>query len=76
MFKGKTRAVFVDKREYGGPLWKQVDESFQFVLRNIHLRAKLEGIYCKDIYELSPDSVRELIINAVMKCSCLQNLHI
>ena len=76
MFKGKTRAVFVDKREYGGPLWKQVDDAFQFVLRNIHLGAKLEGIYRKDIYELPPDSIRELIINAVMNCSYLQNSHI
>ena len=76
MFKGKNRAVFVDKREYGGPLWKQVDDAFQFVLRNIHLGAKLEGIYRKDIYELPPDSIRELIINAVMNCSYLQNSHI
>ena len=68
--------MFVDKREYGGPLWKQVDDAFQFVLRNIHLGAKLEGIYRKDIYELPPDSIRELIINAVMNCSYLQNSHI
>lgn len=76
MFKGKTRAVFVDKREYSGPLWQQIDDSFQFVLRNIHLGAKLEGIYRKDIYELPPDSIRELIINAVMNCSYLQSSHI
>lgn len=76
MFKGKTRAVLVDKCEYGGPLWQQIDDSFQFVLRNIHLGAKLEGIYRKDIYELPPDSIRELIINAVMNCSYLQSSHI
>lgn len=76
MFKRKTRTVFVDKREYSGPLWKQVDDAFQFVLRSIHLGARLEGIYRKDIYELPPDSIRELIINAVMNCSFLQNSHI
>ena len=76
MFKGTTRAVFVDKREYGGPLWEQVEEAFQFVLRNIHLGARLEGLYRQDIYELPPDSIRELIINAVMNCSFLQNSHI
>ena len=67
MFKGKTRTVFVDKREYSGPLWKQIDDAFQFVLRNIRLGARLEGIYRKDIYELPRDSIRELIINAVMR---------
>lgn len=76
MFKGKTRAVFVDRREYTGPLWRQIDEAFQFVLRNIHLGARLEGVYRQDIYELPPDSIRELIINAVMNCSFLQNSRI
>lgn len=76
MFKGTTRAIFVDKREYGGALWEQIEEAFQFVLRNIHLGAQLEGVYRQDIYELPPDSIRELIINAVMNCSFLQNSHI
>ena len=76
MFKGTTRAIFVDKREYSGALWEQIEEAFQFVLRNIHLGAQLEGVYRQDIYELPPDSIRELIINAVMNCSFLQNSHI
>lgn len=76
MFKGKNRAIFVDKREYTGPLWQQIEDTFQFALRNIHLGARIEGIYRQDIYELPPDSIRELIINAVMNCSFLQNSHI
>lgn len=76
MFKGTTRAVFVDKRDYEGPLWQQAEEALQFVLRNIHLGAKIEGLYRKDIYELPPDSIRELIINAVMNCSFLQSSHV
>ncbi|MCM1247989.1 MAG: hypothetical protein NC251_06115 [Lachnoclostridium sp.] len=76
MFKGTTRAVFVDKRDYEGPLWQQAEEAFRFVLRNIRLGAKIEGLYRKDIYELPPDSIRELIINAVMNCSFLQSSHI
>lgn len=39
VFKGTTKAVFVDRREYPGPLWEQIEEAFQFVLRNIHLGA-------------------------------------
>lgn len=76
MFKGKNRAVFVDKREYTGPLWQQIEDAFQFALRNIRMGARIEGIYRQDIYELPPDSIRELIINAVMNCSFLQNSHI
>lgn len=76
MFKGMTRSVFVDKRDYDGMIWQQVEDAFQFVLRNIRLGAKIEGVYRKDIYELPPDSVRELIINAVMNCSFLQSSHV
>ncbi len=54
MFKGTTRAVFVDKRDYEGPLWQQAEEAFQFVLRNIRLGARIEGLYRRDVYELPP----------------------
>ena len=37
VFKGTTRAVFLDRRNYEGPLWKQVEEAVQFVFRNIRM---------------------------------------
>ena len=72
VFKGTTRTVFLDRRNYEGPLLEQVDEAVQFVLRNIRMGCRLEGIYRQDIYELPPDSIRELIVNAVMNCSYIQ----
>lgn len=72
VFKGTTRTVFLDRRNYEGSLWEQVDEAVQFVLRNIRMGCRLEGIYRQDIYELPPDSIRELIVNAVMNCSYIQ----
>ena len=72
VFKGNTRGIFVDKREYGGNLWDQVEQAYQFVLRNIHLGARIKGIHRQDVYELPPESIRELIINAVVNCSFLQ----
>ena len=73
VFKGTTKAVFVDRREYTGPLWKQIDEAFQFVLRNIHLGATIVGIYRQDIYEIPPDAIRELIVNAMVHRSYLDH---
>lgn len=66
VFKGTTKEVFVDRREYTGPLWEQIDEAFQFVLRNIHLGAAIVGIYRQDVYEIPPDAIRELLINAMV----------
>ena len=73
VFKGTTKAVFVDRREYTGPLWGQIEEAFQFVLRNIHLGANIVGIYRQDIYEIPPDAIRELIINAMVHRSYLDH---
>ena len=73
VFKGTTKAIFVDRREYTGPLWEQIEEAFQFVLRNIHLGATIVGIYRQDIYEIPPDAIRELIINAMVHRSYLDH---
>ncbi len=73
VFKGTTKAVFVDRREYTGPLWEQIDEAFQFVLRNIHLGATIVGIYRQDVYEIPLDAIRELIVNAMVHRSYLDH---
>ena len=76
VFKDSNRTVFIDKRSYTGPLWQQVEDAFQFVLRSIHLGNRLNGVYREDYYELPPKSIRELIINAVMNRSLLSSSNI
>ncbi len=73
VFKGTTKEIFVDRREYTGPIWEQIEEAFQFVLRNIHLSATIVGIYRQDVYEIPPDAIRELIINAAVHRSYLDH---
>lgn len=64
VFKGSDRAVFLDKREYTGPVYEQIDEAINFVLRNIRLGARIEGIQRKESYELPVEAIREMIVNA------------
>lgn len=71
VFKGTNRAVFLDRKEYEGPLYEQIDEAYKFVLRNIRLGSEIAGLYRKDIYEIPIDSVREMIVNAVAHRSYL-----
>lgn len=71
VFKGTNRAVFLDRKEYEGPLYAQIDEAYQFVLRNIRLGAEISGLYRRDVYELPIDSIREMIVNAVAHRSYL-----
>ena len=64
VFKGNDRVVFLDKREFKGPLYSQIEDSIDFVLRNIRLGAKIEGLIRKEDYELPIEAIREMIVNA------------
>ena len=76
VFKGKDRSVFIDRREFAGSIQQQVEEAYNFVLRNIHLGAEIEGLYRRDIYEIPQSVIRELIINAVVHRNYLESSHI
>lgn len=76
VFKGKTRSVFVDRKTYDGPIYRQIDDAYDFVLRMIRMGAKIEGITREDIYEFPPATVREMIANAVCHRSYLRPSHI
>ena len=64
VFKGTSRSVFLDKREYTGPLYDQIDEALNFVLRNIRLGAEVKGLLRSESYELPVEAIREMIVNA------------
>ena len=70
VFKGIDRAVFLDKREFTGPIYKQIEEAVEFVLRNIRLGATIDGLVRKEQYELPLEAIREMIVNA----HCHRNL--
>ena len=64
VFAGTERGEFIDKRDFTGPLYEQIEEAFDFVLRNIRISAKVDGLIRREKYELPPDAIREMIINA------------
>lgn len=77
VFKGRDRAVFLDKREFTGPIYSQIEEAVDFVLRNIRLGATIDGLVRRERYELPPEAIREMIINAhchrnLLDESCIQ----
>lgn len=73
LFKGTTRAVFIDKREFCGSIYTQIEEAYQFVLKHINLGAKINGLIREDVYELPVDAIREAIVNAVTHRNYMEN---
>lgn len=64
-FKGKDRSVFIDRKEYAGPLYEQVENAYRFVLNYIEMNTEIKGLVREDKYEVPVSAVREMIINAV-----------
>ena len=64
-FKGKDRSVFIDRKEYAGALYEQIENAYNFVLNYIEMRAEIKGLVREDKYEIPVSAVREMIINAV-----------
>ena len=73
VFKGNTKAVFVDRRQFTGPAWELIEQAYQYVLRNIHLGVRFDGVYRHDVYEIPPDAIRELIVNAIVHRSYIDH---
>lgn len=73
LFKGTTRDVFIDKREFDGPIYAQIEEAYQFVLKHINLGAEIDGVLRRDTFELPIHAIREMIANAVAHRSYLDD---
>lgn len=64
LFKGTERVVFIDKKDFEGPLYEQIEEAYEFVLKHINLGAEISGLVRTDAYELPTEAIREAIVNA------------
>ena len=64
VFKGDTKAVFVDRREFSGSLCDLIEKAHEYILSKINMGMKIVGAQRRDVYELPPDEMRELIVNA------------
>ena len=73
LFKGSIRDIFIDQKEFDGPIYRQVEDAYQFVLRHINMGAEIGGIYRTNVYELPISAIREMIANAVVHRSYLNN---
>ena len=73
LFKGTERDVFIDRKEFKGPIYSQIEDAYQFVLKHINMGAEIDGIVRRDVYELPVRAVREAIANAVTHRSYLDD---
>ena len=62
---GTTSTVYIiDRQEYTGDLFFLIEKAEEYILKNIHIGMKLNGLYRVDVPEIDKDAYRESIINA------------
>lgn len=64
VFKGTTRAHFIDKKEYSGSVLELIELAYNFIIRHINVGLKIDGLYSSPDYEIDPFIIRELLNNA------------
>ena len=64
-FKGTERVIFIDKKEYGGPLYEQIDNAHKFVLNHINMSLVGDGLVSSKNFEIPSKVIREIVCNAV-----------
>lgn len=63
-FKGTNMDVFIDRKEYSGDLFSQLDAAEQFIKNHISLSSEIQGLTRLDEYEIPLIAIRESLINA------------
>ena len=64
VFATASSSTIVDQHDYTGTILELIEEAQKYILKNIHIGMRLEGLYRVDVPEISTSAMREAIINA------------
>ncbi len=61
---GQTTATTIDMQDFVGDMFTLIEKAEKYILENIHIGMRLEGLYRVDVPEINKEAFREAIINA------------
>jgi ATP-dependent DNA helicase RecG len=64
VFATNDTSYIIDMQDYTGDLFYLIGEAEKYILKNIHIGMRLEGLKRIDVPEISKEAIREAIINA------------
>ena len=59
--KGGT---MLDSKEFEGDLFYLIEEAQKYILQNIHIGERIDGLIRVEVPEINPDAIREAVVNA------------
>lgn len=64
VFAATDSATIIDRHDFDGDILELIEEAQKYILKNIHIGMRLDGLYRVDVPEISMEAIREVIINA------------
>jgi ATP-dependent DNA helicase RecG len=64
VFAARTSAVIIDRHDFDGDILELIEEAEKYLLKNIRIGMKLDGLRRVDVPEIAREALREAIINA------------
>lgn len=64
VFATGDTSYIIDMQDFTGDLFYLIEEAEKYILRNIHIGMKVEGLKRIDVPEIDKEAIREAIINA------------
>jgi ATP-dependent DNA helicase RecG len=64
VFASTDSATIIDRHDFAGDILELIEEAQKYILKNIHIGMKLNGLYRVDVPEIPVAAMREAIINA------------
>ncbi|QCT94630.1 ATP-dependent DNA helicase [Caminibacter mediatlanticus TB-2] len=72
-FKGITKEIFIDKKEFNDDLFSNLQNSIKFLQNHLDLNAEVKGLQLKEELEIPLLALREALINAIIHRDYLRN---
>lgn len=66
VFEGIEKTEFRDRREFSGPLLKQLNDVYEFIDRYNSVRSEIKGLHRSDRRDYPVEAVREALLNAIV----------
>ena len=66
VFEGTTKAVFRDRKEFSGSLFKQLADITEYINLINKVHATFKGLQRIDSYDYPPVAIREALLNAIV----------
>lgn len=66
VFEGTTKAVFRDRKEFSGSLFKQLADVTEYINLVNKVHATFKGLHRIDSYDYPPVAIREALLNAIV----------